>query len=384
MATAMHVIHNIPSPYRLHLFSSLNRALVRRGASLHVHFMASGHHDRPQWPRPLSLDFPHTYWRDLGIRRGARELHFNPGMICHLGRVAVDMLLVGGPYDTPTGLLATALCRARKRIAWIEPNTRTPGLLAGPSGRLKRWVLRRYDYVAVPGVEGHRWVKLAFGSADGRCPRAVTLPNLVDETRFRPRWEVSEPEVTAIRAAMGVPCGNRMALWPARLIPSKGVVEFLQCLDPEMLSGWTLLILGGGPLEGAVLDVIRTGNLGAFVHLVPYVGYEAMPLLYAAADLFVLPSLRDPCPLSVVEASHCGLPLLLSDRVGNYPEALAEGSNGWGLDTANPGSVRRAAEAAFCASAPQLAQMGRESRRRAERHWETETAVNRFLSEIGV
>ena len=40
--------------------------------------------------------------------------------------------------------------------------------------------------------------------------------------------------------------------------------------------------------------------------------------------IFLLASLRDPCPLSVVEALWMSKPLLISNHCGNISEALVE------------------------------------------------------------
>ena len=51
--------------------------------------------------------------------------------------------------------------------------------------------------------------------------------------------------------------------------------------------------------------------------------------LYAACDFFLMPSLSDANPLTCVEALWAGKPLLVSNHVGNYPEAISEGNNGY-------------------------------------------------------
>jgi glycosyltransferase involved in cell wall biosynthesis len=59
----------------------------------------------------------------------------------------------------------------------------------------------------------------------------------------------------------------------------------------------------------------------------------------AIADFFLLPSLSDPSPLSVIEALWSSKPLLLSKLVGNIHEALVEGFNGFSFDVLNKSDV---------------------------------------------
>jgi len=383
MSQTMTIVHCTPTPYRVHLFGALSRHLTNRGWHLHVHFLAATSSGRPHWLCPERIPFAHTFWQSHSLSQRARGVRVHPRLLLHLRSKPPDALYVWAPYDTLGSLLLSGFAPGGVRLCHIEPNTRTPGAMRGPRHYLKLWALRRYRYVVVPGIEGHRWLDLVFGPQGSR-PESLTLPNLVDELRFRPRWDLSDDERSAARERLGVPEGKRMALWPARLIPEKGVPEFLGCVEARWLQDWLLVILGEGPLLSRVQHAISESGLNDHVRLVPPLAYEDMPSLYAAADLFVLPSLDDPCPLSVVEASHCGLPLLLSDRVGNYPEGLEPGVNGWGLDPGDPASVRASAEAAFTASSNGLDRMGRASHSRAQQHWTTDTCVRGFLDALGI
>lgn len=86
-----------------------------------------------------------------------------------------------------------------------------------------------------------------------------------------------------------------------------------------------------------------------------------MVTLYAAADLFVLPSLRDPSPLSAVEALAAGLPLLLSDKAGNVDEVLTPG-NGWRFSPERPIEMRSLLKSILRLTRSELAAMGEVSR----------------------
>ena len=148
------------------------------------------------------------------------------------------------------------------------------------------------------------------------------------------------------------------------------------------MRGWKLLLLGTGPLKGALAAKVRERNLESFVITAETVEYEQMAAVYAASDLFVLPSLQDLNPLSVVEALHSGLPVLLSDRVGNRPEALVEGQNGWLLPVEDPRRASQAIQEAFSADSRRLERMGRVSKELAVTTWSSIDAVRRFLDVV--
>ena len=61
---------------------------------------------------------------------------------------------------------------------------------------------------------------------------------------------------------------------------------------------------------------------------------------YRAADLMVYPSKADTCPLVLMEAAACGLPVAATS-VGGIPELVEEGKTGWLVPL---GDVERFAE----------------------------------------
>jgi glycosyltransferase involved in cell wall biosynthesis len=354
----------------------MREEIENRGGSLHVHFLSRAHHDRPHWRSPSdAASFPHTYWRDLGPAVRGKAWHFNPGLILHLVLHPPHYLMLGGPWDSATGTLLSLAARRSTSVAWFEGNTRTPGRIAGAALRLKKTLLSGFTYMAVPGQEGSKFARLILGERS-ESPILI-LPNVVDESKFGSNSASRQ----AVREELGIRPSQKLALWPARLIPAKGVIPFLAAVDEQDLDGWTLALLGDGPLRGEIERLIKQRGLRSVVRVLPSVSYDRMPGFYAAADLFLLPSLHDPNPLSVVEALHSGLPLLVSNRIGNLPEALEQARNGWSLEPSSVASVRATAHEAFTSSLLTLRKMGEHSRQRAA-FWVSRPAVARFVQAV--
>lgn len=374
------IIHNIPSPYRLHLFEVLDSQLRALGGGAEVHFMADGHADRPgSWRRQLD-DFkvPYRVWPDYGPNIRGRRFHWNPGLVAEIIARPPQNLLVGGPWDSLTTLhLATAIGKMNA-FAWYEGNTQTPGKIVGALGALKRAILRRYKLLLVPGADGARYTKMLF--KDRVAQEIALLPNIVDERRFVPSERARAAGAERLKK-LGV-FGGRIAIWPARCIPAKGILEYIHLLRNVKLGAWKIVIVGEGPLFTAVGELIRGAGLERSIIQCKYVEYAAMPELYAASDLFLLPSLHDPNPLSVVEAMHSGLPILVSNRIGNYTESIEGGGNGWSFDPASAVQTVQASEMAFNSPIEALRALGGASVKRARRFWSSETAVSNCLSAI--
>jgi glycosyltransferase involved in cell wall biosynthesis len=380
-ATRFDVVLNIPSPYRIHLLRILDEELRIRGAKLHVHFMAEGHAERPASWRNPHVPFAHTYWKDFG--RGS--WHFNPGLVRHLSRTGpCDYLVTGTSWSTFTGIALALTCPRRTGILWAEGNTKTPGKLDGLPGLFKRLILRQYDFAAVPGSEGAAYIRLHQKRTTRKLPTPVVLPNLIDETVFKPRVEWPASDVLQIRKQFNVGPTDKLAISPARLEPVKGFLEFIRDLPVESLAGWRWLIIGEGSLKADISRLLDSRGLAERATIINYVPYDRMPLLYAAADLFVLPSVYDPNPLSVIEAMHSGLPLLVSSQVGNFPEALLEGQTGWGFSPAAASEIRAASHAAFTAPDDLLRRCGLIAKQQATQVWCSTAAIRRFLDQIGL
>ncbi len=90
-----------------------------------------------------------------------------------------------------------------------------------------------------------------------------------------------------------------------------------------------LILAGQGDLEGELKDLSATLGLGKHVLFLGFRRDVAQILL--ALDVFVLPSLREGLPLSVIEAMSSALPVLAS-RVGGIPELFGDTEMGILID----------------------------------------------------
>ena len=149
-------------------------------------------------------------------------------------------------------------------------------------------------------------------------------------------WRGCGPDREALRRELGLAPGLQLWICPARLETFKGLHTFLPLLRgvTGASCGWR----GRGACVPPLQEAIDRDRLP--VRLIGQKGEEEMVRLYAAADLFVLPSLSDPSPLSAVEACAARLPLLASVRIGNFPDVLEEGVNGWAYDPETPERYR--------------------------------------------
>ncbi|MCC6139084.1 MAG: glycosyltransferase family 4 protein [Nitrospira sp.] len=123
-------------------------------------------------------------------------------------------------------------------------------------------------------------------------------------------------ELDGIRAQLGIPVGNAAVLFVGTEFKRKGLDALLEGFALLPRGTCTLLIAGGGggKLEHYKSLAAKMG-LGAevrFLGLVPDI-----ERIYPVADMYILPTLADPCPLAPLEAMAAGVATIMSDAEFN-------------------------------------------------------------------
>jgi glycosyltransferase involved in cell wall biosynthesis len=156
----------------------------------------------------------------------------------------------------------------------------------------------------------------------GRHPGAAGKTHLVAggvEARF---LEPPPHAAAEVRARYGVPDGATLLLTARRLEPRMGVEELVRALaaldDPRL----ALVVAGDGVERNGLTRLAESLGLAGRVRFAGRVPEDDLRSLYAAADLFVLPTVAyEGFGMSTVEALAAGTPVL-GTAVGATPEIL--------------------------------------------------------------
>jgi glycosyltransferase involved in cell wall biosynthesis len=129
-----------------------------------------------------------------------------------------------------------------------------------------------------------------------------------------------------MRQSLGIPASAPVAGVIARLNEQKGhPVLFAALADDPRLADVHLVVVGGGAERERLERLARTRNIDARVHMVG--PRRDLGDLLGAMDVFVLPSLWEGLPLSLVLAMGAGL-AVVATSVGGVAEVVQDGSNG--------------------------------------------------------
>lgn len=147
--------------------------------------------------------------------------------------------------------------------------------------------------------------------------RIHVVHNAVPEDRFaHSTWGKPSP--------LARDSGHRATvLTTARLHSQKGLEYLLRAA--VLIPGVQFLIAGDGPERAALVTQAQALDI---TDRIVFLGHrEDVPELLAHCDLFVLPSLYEGLPLSVLEAMTAGKPVIAT-AVGGTPEAIHHGETG--------------------------------------------------------
>lgn len=173
--------------------------------------------------------------------------------------------------------------------------------------------IRRAERVVVPASHIWRRYRRYYRVTESKF---VSIPNWVDVERFTPDSGLRE----TIRQKMGWEDGSAVALMAAVLSRQKGIQVGLKALARcrREFPGLRIAVAGDGPYLEELRRLAGSVGLGPMTRWLGHQEEREMAGLYAAADLFVMPTLRqEGMSFTVLEAMAGGLPILAFDRGGN-------------------------------------------------------------------
>jgi len=138
-------------------------------------------------------------------------------------------------------------------------------------------------------------------------------------------WTAQSAKVDrlAVRSTWKVGAESTVVLFCAKLQPWKRPDDLLEGFAAAGIPGAVLVFAGDGPLRQSLYQRALDLRIADHIRFLGFVNQSALPAVYTAADLMVLPSEYEPFGVVVNEASCCGCPVAASDRVGAATDLIA-------------------------------------------------------------
>lgn len=238
--------------------------------------------------------------------------------------------------------------------------------------------LRGFDRFLVVGQANRRFYRQA-----GVAPsRLFDSPHFIDNQRFMAAAAALREQRAALRRDWRIAPEAACFLFSGKLIPKKRPLDLIRAFALAVRRGAQghLLVAGSGELMEAARALVAAEALP--VTFAGFLNQTELVRAYVAADCLVLPSDHgETWGLVVNEAMSCGLPAIVSDRVGCAADLVLPGETGAVFPL---GDIKALADTLvdFAAQPERLRDLGKRAQQRVATGYSVERAVEGTLAAI--
>ena len=258
----------------------------------------------------------------------------NPSLPALIRRSHVDALLVHG-YDKISHWMAyaTAISSGIPYLLRGESRPDQAGVCGAKlvvKRTLIRPLVRNAGACLAIGAENREFYRRYGATSD----RIFFAPYSVDTHRFSAAGAVGRAHRANMLGSLGLEPELPLVLFAAKLQAWKRPFDAVMAMD-QLEQPANLIVIGDGPLRP---DVEKLASERPWMRTLGFVNQSEIAEWYGAADLFVLPSDREPWGLAVNEAMAAGAVPIVSDAVGCASD-LVTADVGWTYATGDVGAL---------------------------------------------
>ena len=172
---------------------------------------------------------------------------------------------------------------------------------------------------------------------------SVVYPCPDDDFKIKPK----ESEINKLRSKLSLE-GKKVLLSVGRLADGKGFPQLIRYMPTilEHFPNLVWIIVGTGPKQKILLDMIKKKNLHNIVRFIGDIPHAEIKKYYYLADLFVLLTHPDEgreegLGLVFLEAAAAGTPII-AGKSGGVEEAVIDGKTGLVVESYNEANVVKA------------------------------------------
>ena len=281
-----------------------------------------------QWDVPLLEGYS---WEEIRNRGSGAETFFglfNPGLVSVIRQGKYDAIV------SLTGYICASFWLSFVAARWSG----TAFLFGTDASSLESRDPRRWKVTVKKLIWRHLFgladQVIAPSSAGVEMMRSLGIPNeRITLTPFvvdNDWWSSQAAKVNraVVRESWDVAADKLVVLFCAKLQGWKRPLDLLRAFAAADVSDAVLVYAGDGPLLATLKAEAHSLGIESRVRFLGFTNQSQLPSVYSSADLFVLPSDYDPCPVVVCESMLCGLPVLLSDKIRGRFDLVIPGQTG--------------------------------------------------------
>ncbi|MBB3206296.1 glycosyltransferase involved in cell wall biosynthesis [Rhodopirellula rubra] len=279
------------------------------------------------WDIPLLEGYPYHVLKNISAQPSVT--HFRgcdtPDITDELQRHQIDVVVVNG------WVVKTCL-----QTLWACRKLGIPCIVRGEANNLrdrarwKRWLqrqlVRRYDAFLPIGSASRQFYR-QHGIAETRL---FDSPYCIENERFAKAAATALLRKTAIQQRWGLSEDRLCLLYCGKFETKKHPVELVKAIAAAKQRGANLqlLMVGDGELRRECEDFSKKHDLP--IQFTGFLNQSEIVDAYVAADVLALPSdAGETWGLVVNEAMACGLPAIVSNRVGCAEDLIVPDETGW-------------------------------------------------------
>lgn len=270
------------------------------------------------WNMDLLGGYYHVFLPEADKITTSRPLDVNnPSIGRELMRQAPDAVLIYG-YNQLTSMRALWWCRRNKVPALMISDSELKTPRSNPTklvkGAIVPSILKQFTAFLTVGDCNEDYYR-HYGIEETRFFRS---PFTIDEHTYRDARTNREQLRRSVREELGIGVDEIVALTVGKLSERKRPRDVIDVARKIKAKGeaptLSFLLAGNGEVMDELVETVEQEALP--VRLPGFINVDKLAGLYAAADMILHPSSRDPHALVMSEATCVGLPLVISDRVG--------------------------------------------------------------------
>ena len=315
------VVTNIPNPYRVPLFNSLNEQLKLVGYSLTVVFAAEGYARRKFVLDKSDMKFNYLFLHSAAFQLGDEEktVFSYAGLKKVLKDINPDVIISPGFSPATMRVILFSYFRKTKVILWsgsLNPESAGMSLLR----KIQRKVLIKFvDATIAYGTKARKYL-INLGAKE---KSAFIATNTVDTSFF-------ETETAKLRKEKDQNQIKHL-LYVGYLSPRKNVSLLLEAIKKiaNRRNDFVLDILGDGEEKTLLENKVQQMELVGKVIFHGFKQKSELPEYYAQSSAFLFQTDFDIWGLVLNEAMAAGVPCIVSPNAGAAADLIVEGETGF-------------------------------------------------------
>lgn len=280
-----------------------------------------------QW-KGLRLDFEHAFLPGAEKRTTSTMIEAE-GLDDALAAFRPDLVIAYG-YTVPLQRRAIRWAKTHgAKLAMIsdaELRTPRPAWKQAAKQLLVRQWIAKFDAFLTVG-DGNEAYYRAYGALDTQFFRSgFPIDTMAIDAALADR----ERRSAGLRERMGIPGDHLVLMSVGKLIGRKRQEDLIRLSNRMAGTGVTVVLAGSGPDEEKLRPMADRNGPGGVI-FAGFVQPGELIDYYLATDVYMHPASVDRHPLAVSEATYCGVPAVVSERIGSYgpSDDVQPGVNGF-------------------------------------------------------